>query len=117
MGFYTRGPYKINKVFLETLAGAYEVSEVFFETLTGICEISEVFLETLTGVYEVNEVFLETFTGVYEVSEVFFETLTPFLMILHHMIGCHREGERGVFNSFLIVILFLFFEIVGPTIY
>ena len=89
MGSYTRGPREVNEVFLETLAGACEVSEVFLETLTGVCEVSEVFLETLT----------------------------PSPTTLHHMIGCHREGERGVFNSLPIVTLSPSFEIVGPTIY
>ena len=89
MGSYTRGPRKVNEVFFETLAGAYEVNEVFFETLV----------------------------DVYEISEVFLEIFTPSPMTLFYMIGCHKEGKRGVFISLRIITLSPSFKIVGPTIY
>ena len=55
------------------------------------------------GPREVSEVFLETLAGACEVSEVFLETLTPSPTTLSYMIGCHKEGERGVFTSLRIV--------------
>ena len=75
MGFYIRGLYKINKVFLETLADVYKINEVFFETLV----------------------------DAYKISEVFLEILIPSPTTLFYMIGCHKEGKRGVFTSLRIV--------------
>ena len=79
--------------------------------------MSEVSLETFAELCEISEVFLETLAGPCEVSEIFFETLTPSPTTLYHMIGCHKEGEWGVFNFLQIVTLSPFFGIVGPTIY
>ena len=53
--------------------------------------------------YKINKIFLKTLAGVCEISEIFLKTLTPSPTTLYHMIGCHKEGEREVFNSLQIV--------------
>ena len=53
--------------------------------------------------YKVNEIFFKTLASARKINEIFFKIFTFSPTILYHMIGCHKEGKRGVFNSLQIV--------------